>query len=414
MRLQELREQRNQIVAGLRKLVDDNPGEKWTPETQAEYDARLADIDRLDAEYTRQERIAEVSAATTAVVAQRADREGTSLQTAEDKEAREMSAFLAWARYGIAAMPEDLRPIAQQRLGHIQGAQSTSTTAGGYTIPAAFYAQLEQALKFFGGMRQVATVIQTAGGQDLPMPTVNDTAQVGAILSENTQVAAQDVTFGQVVLKSYVYSSKLVLVSLQLLQDSAFDIGALLANLLGERLGRIQNTHFTTGTGSSQPNGIVTASASGKVGTTGQTATVIFDDLVDLIHSIDPLYRQNNCRFMMNDASLKVVRKLKDSQNRPIFLPGYGDVTQSFGDTLLGYPITVNNDVATMAANAKSILFGRLDKYFVREVLGIQVVQMRERYADYLQVGFHAFNRCDGNLLDAGTNPVKYYANSAT
>jgi len=114
---------------------------------------------------------------------------------------------------------------------------------------------------------------------------------------------------------------------------------------------------------------------------------------------------------MMNDNSLKVIKKLKDSQNRPLWLPGY---TTADPDTVNGFRYVINQDMADMAANAKSILFGRLDKYKVRLVRSAQMMRLTERYADYLQVGFITFLRADGDLLDAGTNPVKYYANSAT
>ena len=148
----------------------------------------------------------------------------------------------------------------------------------------------------------------------------------------------------------------------------------------------------------------------GKTGTTGQTTSVIYDDLVDLTHSVDPAYRAG-AKFMMNDSSLKVVRKLKDSQNRPLWEPS---VQAGVPDSLLGFPVVTNQDVATMAANAKSILFGRLDKYKTRIVKDVTILRLVERFAENLQVAFLLFMRADGALLDAGTNPVKYYANSAT
>jgi HK97 family phage major capsid protein len=412
---QQLREDRAVVVAAVRALVEGNPGDKWTADYDAKYHAMLADIDKFDAEITRTQKALDLEAGMQASIDKRADREGTTLARATDATERELQVFGRWLRGGISALDGDDLRYAQSRMGSIQAAQSVGTpAAGGYTVPAAFMDQLEVALKAFGGMRAAATIIPTETGADLPWPTVNDTAQVGAILAENSQITAQDVTFGVVTVKAYMYTSKLVLVSLQLLQDGAFDMSSFLAQALADRLGRAENAHFTTGTGTAQPNGIVTASASGKVGLTGQTLIVIFDDLVDLIHSVDPAYRAQSAKFMMNDASLKIVRKLKDSQNRPIFLPGYDGLAGPMADTLLGYPVIINQDMAVMAANAKSILFGNLKKYVIRQVLGVQLLQLRERYADFLQVGFFGFQRVDGNLIDAGTNPVKYYQNSAT
>lgn len=318
---------------------------------------------------------------------------------------RRNKAFDSWLRRGDTGLTADERTtLAELR------AQSTANTSGGYTIAPAFYNTLTEALRAFGGMRQAATVIATETGATLPMPTVNETAQAGAILAENAQASSQDITFGVVNIGAYKYTSKIVLVSLELLQDSAFDIASYIAKALADRLGRIQNTHFTVGTGSSQPTGIVAGATSGKVGTTGQTTSVIFDDLVDLVHSVDPAYRMN-AKFMMHDSTLKVIKKLKDSQQRPLWLPG---LALREPDTINGYPYIINQDVATMAANAKSILFGDLSKYFIRDVRDVFVMQLRERYADFGQVGFVGFARADGNLLDAGTHPVTYYANSAT
>jgi HK97 family phage major capsid protein len=135
---------------------------------------------------------------------------------------------------------------------------SATTTGGGYLIPQGFSGQLEEALKWYGGMYQAAELVPTETGNPLPWPTVNDTAQVGELLGINTAAAAQDFAFGQVVIGAFKYSSKLVLVPIELLQDSFFDLNTFLARKLGERLGRITNTHFTVGTGGgAQPNGIV-------------------------------------------------------------------------------------------------------------------------------------------------------------
>jgi HK97 family phage major capsid protein len=285
-----------------------------------------------------------------------------------------------------------------------------TNTAGGYTVPQGFYDQLIEAQKWYGGIRNVANVFSTDSGNALPIPTVNDTANTGAILAENTAASTLDVPFNQVILNAYKYTSNIVLVSMELLQDSAFDIEQYLAKALGTRIARIQNTHFTTGTGSSQPQGVVTAATSGKVGATGQTTSVIIDDLLDLEHAVDPAYRPN-AQYMMHDSSLKVIKKLKDSQGRPLFLPGL-----AFGepDTINNYKYTINNDVPAMAASAKSILFGDFSNFWIRDVKAVQVVRFNEKYMDSGQIGFVAFSRADSKMVNAGTNPVAYYQNSAT
>ncbi len=211
-------------------------------------------------------------------------------------------------------------------------------------------------------------------------------------------------------IQAFMYSSKLVRVSFQLLQDSAFDLNSFLARKLGERIGRITNTHFTTGDGTAKPNGVVTASTQGKVGATGQTTSVKYEDLVDLEHSVDPAYR-NGAEWTMHDNTLGAIKKLVDSQGRPLFVPG---IAANAPDTILGYSFVSNNDVAQMAANAKSILFGNFSKYLIRDISGFQMLRLVERYAEFFQVGFIGYSRHDGDLIDAGTNPIKHYANSAT
>lgn len=311
--------------------------------------------------------------------------------------------------------PQAMRMQADMRTPDVEGWQkraamgTTSGAVGLYTVPDEMMGALETAMLAFGGMRQVASVIRTDRGADLPIPTSDDTSNKGVILAENTQVAEVDITFGQLVLQAYKYSSKLVLVSQELLQDSSINVGALIGEKLGERIGRITNDHFTTGTGSSQPNGIVTAGTSSSVTLSG-TATISYDNIVDLIHSVDPSYRVNG-KFMFHDGMLKIIKKIKvlqysgDTVGAPLWTPG---LVASQPDTILGYTYLINQSMTTPATSVKSILFGDFSKYIIRDTRDITLVRLDERYADYHQVGFLAFSRHDGDLLDAGTHPVKY------
>jgi HK97 family phage major capsid protein len=315
-----------------------------------------------------------------------------------------------------ANTPEAIREWTD-RNNEVRAAQGTTSGAvGGFTVADEAMRALEVSLLEFGGMRQVATVLRTGTGADLPIPTLNDTGNAGAILAENVAASEQALTFAQIVLQSYKYTSKYVLVSVELLQDSSINAAEVIGRALGERIGRITNEHFTTGTGSAQPNGIVTASGLGKTGASGQTATVIYDDLVDLLHSVDPAYR-GNARFMFADSTLKALKKIKipqysgDTTGMPLWQPG---LAAGQPDTILGYPFTINQSMAAMAASAKSIIFGDLSKYLIRDVRDVQLIRLDERFAEYHQVGFLAFSRHDGDLLDAGTDPVKHYINAAS
>lgn len=279
--------------------------------------------------------------------------------------------------------------------------------AGGYLVPPEFRDKLVEQMTFVAAMRQYAEVIRTDTGANLPWPTVDDTAQEGAILGENTQISEQDVTFGQASLDAYMYTSKLVRVSFQLLNDNAFNLNSWLPKALGARIGRVQNRHFTVGTGTAQPDGIMTSATVGVTGSgsfAGAGGAVTYDNLIDLIDSIDPSYINSNSRFMLNQTVRKSIRKLKDSQNRPLWEPS---LQVGAPDQLLGYAVALNNYIATPAVNAKTILFGDIQAaYVIRDVSDVAVMRLTERYADFLQVGFFAFQRSDGTLQNASAAKV--------
>jgi HK97 family phage major capsid protein len=398
-------EQANAILA-----LAEKEARSLTSEENTAFDTAHAEIEELRGQIERIEKQESVDRELTASQGARTveNRSGSEQRTdVQEREERQNAAFTEFLRGGAEGVNADNR----QALAELRAQSVGTQSAGGYAVAPAFYNVLTEALKDFGGMRDVATVIATETGASMPMPTENDTSNVGAILAENAQVSETDVTFGIVTLGAFKYTSGSVLISLELLQDSAFDLNAFIARKLGERIARIQNAHFSTGTGSGQPTGVIPAAAVGTTGATGQTTSLIYDDLVNLIHSVDPSYRTPGARFMMADGTLKAIKKLKDTQGHPLWQPS---LTAGTPDSLLGYGITINQQMAAMAANAKSIAFGDLSKYFIRDVKGITVVRLAERYADFGQVGFLAFARADGNLLDAGTHPVAVYANSAT
>lgn len=395
----ELRKQRAALINQASEILNgaEAQARALSGEEQSQYDKIMADVDALKGTIDRVER---QSVLTGEMATQHQERGETS-----DEEKRD--AFRAWLRDPATMTSEQRGVLAESR------AQSVTTTGGGYIVPQGFGGYITDAMKFFGGMRQANTTkLATAGGNDLPMPSCDDTAQTGELLGINTGAASQDLTFGQVVLKAYKYSSKIVLVPWELLQDSGVDIESYIGKKLGERIGRIQNTHFTTGDNSSKPQGVVAGATLGKTGTNGQTATVIFEDLVDLVHAVDPAYRQTaTCQFMFNDSTLKALKKLKDSTGRQLWQAG---LAAKEPDTINGYSYIINNDVAAMAASAKSIIFGDLSNYIIRDVMDLSVYRVTDKYIESGQVGFIAFQRSDGRCIDAGTHPIAYYANSAS
>jgi HK97 family phage major capsid protein len=212
-------------------------------------------------------------------------------------------------------------------------------------------------------------------------------------------------------MQTYSTSSKMITLPQELIQDSSVDVVAFVAQRAGERIGRSQNAKFTTGTGTGEPTGIVTAAGIGKTGLAGQTLTIIFDDLVDLVESLDAGHL--SLEFMLSQATRKVIRKIKDANSRPVWIPEFEETGASLGGSLLGYGAWVNNDMPVPAANAKSLLFGNFQKYRIRDVSEITISRFDDSaFALKNQVGFIGRVRSGANLLDVSA--VKAYAHSAT
>jgi HK97 family phage major capsid protein len=279
-------------------------------------------------------------------------------------------------------------------------------------VPEGFYQHLIEAQLSYGGMMTCgATILDSTTGNPLPVPLDNDTYNTAYIQGENTQMTpGVDVAFGQMVLTAYMYTTRPILVSLQFLQDSAFDIDSWLPSRLQTRIMRRLNTDFTVGDGVGKPFGMLTQATLGAVGSTGETATLSYVDFINIQHSVDPAYRSNS-KFMWNDKTLKALRLVTDNQNRPLWQPA---ISEAAPDTFGGSNYIINQDMPVPAANAKTILFGDFSAYMIRRVAGAIVMRLTERYADFLQVGYILGQRWDGNLADAGTHPVKYFQQSAT
>lgn len=401
MNIQELRGRRNQLMAQTKELMDKTNGKEWTAENQVAYDNAVNEISDIDNNLQRHQKLLDLAAEKSFDNAPQID---TDLADPKNKL---KALHNKWLRGGDKAMNTDDWAVIRNTMS------TTTTTEGGYTVPSEIASQLIEKMKGYAGVRQVAQSLVTAAGNSLSYPTSDGTSEVGELIAENTTATAADPTFGTVALPVYKYSSKIIAVPFELLQDTTIDMEEFVNNRIRDRLGRINNTHFTTGTGTGQPNGIITAAAVGKTGTTGQTLTVIYDDLVDLIDSLDYVYHSPSCKWMFSQPTRRVVRKIKDTTGRPIWAPGEGNMIDGFQESLLGFGIQINNDVASMAANAKSIAFGHFSNYIVRDAMQVSMFRFTDSaYAKLGQVGFLAWMRTGGNLID--TAAVRCYQNSAT
>ena len=321
-----------------------------------------------------------------------------------------MAAHRNWRR--PRTVKEALAIQAQVESGEHR-ALSLTAGAGGNTVPNEAMAEIDLAMLLYGAVYRYAQVVTTETGGNLPWPTANDTANVATVLAEaGAAGVATDPTFGQTVLGAFMYHSTVVKVSVQLLQDSSVNVPQLLGQLLGIRIGRGTNVDFTTGAGTTLPFGVVTRAGNSSV--VQATPNVwAFTELLALEHSVDPAYRMRpNCVWMMNDKTFLYIKQTKDSQNRPLFLPNMVEGGQAMID---GFPVVINPQMAG-GNSGKSIVFGDLYEYKIREASGVQFYRLNELYMGNLQVGFFATWRGDGNLLipGSGNEPVKYATNNAT
>lgn len=398
-----LREKIAQLARTANHQIAEKGSQTWTKEEQASFDNIADEIERAQNQIKSIERMRELDAEkhfdnVVKDVSKKGD--GDTIDA--------MTAVALYLRHG--------NNVSAEQAIAIRNAMSTTTPAeGGYTVPVEVASMVVDSLKAFGGMREVAQVITTAGGNPLNWPTSDGTSEVGEIVAENAAATGADITFGTVAVNPYKYSSKKIALPVELIQDSAIDVVQFVVNRLAQRLGRITNQHYTTGTGTSQPFGVMARAATGKTGTTGQTLTVTYDDLIDLIHSVNIAYRARGARFMLRDTSVAVIRKLKDTSGRPIWNPGDNEsISGGTPSTICGYAYTVNEDVAAMAANAKSIAFGDFSQFVIRDVAGSTSLRRFDDSAFALngQVGFCGWMRTGSNLLD--TAAVKCYVNSAS
>ena len=275
-----------------------------------------------------------------------------------------------------------------------------TTTEGGFLVPEGFSGELFTNKALWGGMFEVARIVHTSTGNVLPWPKVDDTGTTGALLTEGSAVTVADIAYTELQLDAYLYHSKMVKVSEQLLQDSAFSISDHLEELFVRRIGGAENAAFTTGTGSSQPNGVVTAASSGL--TAADNTSVTRAELNTLVHSVNPVWRKGpSVGFMMNDDTLSKIKGVSignaASDNGALWMPGLGE---NEPDRIEGKKVFINQDCADMANSTKSILFGDFSQYIIRVVDGSQSVRrFDELYSANLLIGFMAYERVDGDLL---------------
>lgn len=279
----------------------------------------------------------------------------------------------------------------------------------GAPVPTSFYDQLVTHMVQVGPMMELSTVINTASGENLQIPRTT-AFSTSAITAEGSAISESDPTFGAFVTLGAYKFSHLVQVSREMVEDQGVDIIGFLGENAGVSLGVKINTDLTVGTGSSQPRGLAIDTTLGVTGAASVAGAFSADNLIDMVYSVNQAYRRApGCAWQMRDTSIAAVRKLKDSQNRYLFEPS---LQAGQPDNLLGFPLYSNPDVAAVALSARSVLFGQVKKYFVRQAGAVRLDRSDEFAFNADLITFRATVRLDGALVDT-TGAVRHFIGNA-
>ena len=276
---------------------------------------------------------------------------------------------------------------------------------GGYLVPEEFERQIIDTLKEENVMRRLCKVITTASERKIPVAATHSTA---AWTAENAAFTESNPTFSQKTIDAYKLTD-LIKVSIELLDDSAFDLESYIAREFAYAFGVAEEQAFCVGTGTGQPTGLFTANG-GTVGVTAASSTAVTtDEVISLIYALKAPYRKN-AKFLMNDATVAALRKLKDTNGSYLWQPS---VQAGQPDRLLGYELHTSPYAPTMAAGALSIAFGDFQNYWIADRTGRTVQRLNELYSTNGQVGFVASERVDGKIiLPEGIQLLKMKASS--
>ena len=390
MSIQDLRERLDAKVTEAKHILAEAGDKTWSKDDQQKYDAIIEECDRIEAQIKAEQRILDMEAEN------RFD--DVKIKAKNDPASREKAAVEAVLR-------KSPRAFTAEDIENIRATMSTTTDSqGGYTVPKLIADKVIESIKTYGAMRQVSDYIRTTGGNQMNWPT-SDPNEEGEIVAENTAAGAADPTFGTRAVTVYKFSSKSIAIPIELVQDSAVDIVDLVTRRCGIRIGRAQDHYFTTGTGTSQPMGVVSAVETGYTTAVGQTTTFTYDDLAHLVESLDDSYLSGSNRpiFMMNQQSRLIVRLLKDTSGRPLWTPSYdAGITGGLSGTLMGYGVKINNFMDAPATGKKPVIFGCFNPgYLVRDAMDVQIFRFDDSaYMSKGQIGYLAWARAGGNIVD--------------
>lgn len=374
MTIQELREKRAKAWDTAREFLDSKrrPNGTLSEEDSKTYDTLENEIVALGKEIQRMERAAEID---------------NELSKAAS------SPILGMPHNKITAGSDYSKDFWDNiRTHRISDALQVGTDSeGGFLVPDEFEKRLVEQLADENIFRKIATIITTSSGErKIPVVAGKGSADW---LDEEGAYQFSDDTFGQISLSAHKCGTA-IKVSEELLNDSAFDLESYIAREFSRRIGAKEEEAFFVGNGVGKPTGIFNATGGAADGATTLGASIAFDDIIELFHSVNSAYR-NKAVWVLNDSTIKLLRKLKDNNGNYIWQPS---VAAGIPDTILNKPYYTSNYIPTAAAGNKCMAFGDFSYYWISDRKNITFKRLNELFAANGQVGFLAAERVDGKL----------------
>ena len=385
----ELREKRAKAWDAAKQFLDAKRGADGmlSEEDTATYDKMEQDVMNLGKEIERLERQAaidaELSKATSTPLTGKPGAKMGKDETEKTGRASDEYKGSFWNAMRVKApMPSVLNAL-----------QEGTDSEGGYLVPDEFERTLVEALEEENVFRTLAHVIKTSSG-DRKIPVVASKGSASWVDEEGAYQESDD-AFSQVSIGAYKLGT-MIKVSEELLADSVFDLEAYISKEFARRIGAREEESFFNGDGKGKPLGILAATGGAEVGVTAASATAITaDEVIDLFYSLKAPYRKNAV-WLLNDATVKQIRKLKDSTGQYLWQPS---LVAGTPDTILGRPVKTSAFMPTAAAGAKTIAFGDFKYYWIADRQGRTFKKLSELFAATGQVGFMGTQRVDGKLI---------------
>ncbi len=401
MSIQEKREDRARLVTQARAILDaaDADSRNITAEEEAQFDAIMQDADVLSSTIEREERLggfdSKLSETTTRV---------TRFEPTTNMEAVVAENISPYATDEYRDAFQGYLRGGRRAAGELRALEVGTASEGGNIVDDAMGDAIVQKADEVSFVRGLSRVITTNSDMKIP---VESTKVAAAIVAEEGAYGETDPAFGSTTLSSYKLST-LVKVSEELLWDSEFDVASYLAQAFGRAFGLAEDQYFLTGSGSSQPTGVINTSSVNNT-TAAAGAAITSDEVIDVYHELPNEYRMGNrCAWFAADGTIKLIRQLKDTSGGA----GTGNYMWQPGlqagqpDTLLGYPIYANSNMPAATTGLISVGLANFDYFYIADRGSLQVKRLDELYAGNGYIGFQAHRRIDGALVQADAGSI--------